>query len=66
MHWKPDWFKSRTFWIAAVSGVVAVLSAGGMTDLGAQITEYADLLLPTIFAIVGITERKNAAPVDAE
>lgn len=58
MKKKPDWYKSRTFWI----GVLTALAAAFDKDVG-DVMHIVDAVLPFVLILLGVTERENAAAV---
>ncbi len=63
MHFKPDWFKSRTFWTGIAGGIVWLTAQLFGVDLSLDIQVWVEQLLPIVLLVLGITERANAAPV---
>jgi hypothetical protein len=63
MNLKPDWYRSRTFWIGIGSGIVWLASMLFGVESASWAQGLTESILPLILLALGTTERKGAASV---
>jgi len=63
MNFKPDWYKSRTFRLGIIAFIGEIAGSILAPDTLAAFNEWLKVILPVVLLSLGITERKDAAPV---